>query len=340
MQHTLASLWKPGKGVYIKTVEANLFIFQFYHAIDLNRVIEGSPWSFNRKVLLISRMNDSMNPRCIPLDTLDLWVQVHDVKPGFMSERVMKEVGNQVGRYISSCPSNYKGVWREYMRIRVTIDITKPLRRRMKVRTSGSEWSWITFKYEHVPTFCFICGIIGHADKFCSKLFDTPENEITRPYGAGMRAQLRRQNNLIGSKWLRNGEEPNSESVASGSGGGRIPVPEKVVPTELSAPEISMKDKDSQKSGDGVQQKDTLGGKSGNLNSEEIAGSGKTNTGVKSVILENKKRRTNRDGKESMMPNTEIEQDMENDSMDQDGFNTGPKNGFAAGSDSRARQEL
>lgn len=53
MQHTLAALWKPGKGVYIKAVEANLFLFQFYHVIDLNRVIEGIPWSFNRKVLLI-----------------------------------------------------------------------------------------------------------------------------------------------------------------------------------------------------------------------------------------------------------------------------------------------
>ncbi|XP_074374449.1 uncharacterized protein At4g02000-like [Apium graveolens] len=188
MQHTLASLWKPRKGVYIKNIDANLFIFQFYHTIDLNRVIEGSPWSFNRRVLVIGRMNDIINLRCVPLDIMDLWVQLHDVQPGFMSERIMKEVGNQVGRYISSCPSNYKGVWREYMRIRVDIDITKPLRRRMRVRTYGNDWSWITFIYEHVPTFCFICGIVGHADKLCSKLFNTPESDITRPYCAWMRA--------------------------------------------------------------------------------------------------------------------------------------------------------
>lgn len=115
MQHTLAALWKPGKGVYIKTIEANLFLFQFYHVIDLNRVVEGSPWSFNRRTLLIGRMDESMNPRCVPLDTIDLWVQVHDMQPGFMSERIMQEIGNQVGRYICSCPSNYKGICREYM---------------------------------------------------------------------------------------------------------------------------------------------------------------------------------------------------------------------------------
>lgn len=74
MQHTLAALWKPGKGVYIKALEVNLFVFQFYHEIDIRRVIDGSPWSFNRKVLLISRLQENFNPRCVQLNTIDLWV--------------------------------------------------------------------------------------------------------------------------------------------------------------------------------------------------------------------------------------------------------------------------
>lgn len=43
MQNTLASLWKPGKGVHIKEIETNLYVFQFFHEIDLKRVVEGSP---------------------------------------------------------------------------------------------------------------------------------------------------------------------------------------------------------------------------------------------------------------------------------------------------------
>lgn len=30
MQQTMAALWKPGMGVYMKELEANLFLFQFY----------------------------------------------------------------------------------------------------------------------------------------------------------------------------------------------------------------------------------------------------------------------------------------------------------------------
>lgn len=39
MHHTLALLWKPGKGVYMKELDSNLYLFQFYHEIDVSRVI-------------------------------------------------------------------------------------------------------------------------------------------------------------------------------------------------------------------------------------------------------------------------------------------------------------
>lgn len=50
------------------------------------------------------------------------------------------------------------------MRVRVAIDVCKPLKRRMKIRKDGDEWFRINFKYDNVPTFCFICGLIGHSE--------------------------------------------------------------------------------------------------------------------------------------------------------------------------------
>lgn len=79
------------------------------------------------------------------------------------------------------------------MRVRVTLDLDKPLKCRMKVRKSGDKWLWINFNYENVLTFCFICGLIGHSEKFCAKLFDIPKHELTKPYGMWMRAKLRRK---------------------------------------------------------------------------------------------------------------------------------------------------
>lgn len=130
--------------------------------------VEGCPWSFNRRALVMSRLKEGQNPRCVELNFIDLWVQIHDLKFGFMLEKVLKGIGNYVGRYVNSCPSNSVGVWREYMRIRVTINLSKPLKRRMKIKMAGNEWFWVNFKYENVPSFCFICGIICHLERFCS----------------------------------------------------------------------------------------------------------------------------------------------------------------------------
>ncbi|KAK1377423.1 hypothetical protein POM88_024167 [Heracleum sosnowskyi] len=75
---------------------------------------------------------------------------------------------------------------------------------------------------------------MGHSDKFCSRLFDTPEHEITKPYCPWMRAPFRRQVKPIGTKWLRTGnaeddqnfggeESQRQDTVGNTSKGERFP---------------------------------------------------------------------------------------------------------------------
>lgn len=44
MKQTLPSLWRPAKGMIVKQSENdNLYVFQFFHAVDLIRVMEIYP---------------------------------------------------------------------------------------------------------------------------------------------------------------------------------------------------------------------------------------------------------------------------------------------------------
>lgn len=110
MQHSMAALWKPGRGVYIKSLEPNLFLFQFYHDVDINRVIEGSPWTYDRMQLVFERLKEGDVPRQVQLNKLDFWVQLHDIEHGFMSERVCRDVGNYIGEFLDSDKNNFVGV--------------------------------------------------------------------------------------------------------------------------------------------------------------------------------------------------------------------------------------
>lgn len=184
MQHKMASLWRPGKGMYVKQLDSNRFLFQFYHEIDIKRVCDGSPWTFGRFHLVFERLREGMDPRTLSINNLEIWVQLHGLGTGFMSQRVVTDIGNHIGKFVETDANNFVGVWREHFRVRVSIPLDVPLKRRMKLRKIVTEWCWVTFKYEAVPNLCFICGLIGHSDKFCAKLFEAQGDEIQKPYGS------------------------------------------------------------------------------------------------------------------------------------------------------------
>ena len=55
----------------------------------------------------------------------------------------------------------------KFLRIIVDLPIEKPLRRGGHVVNKSGEKFWITFRYERLPTFCYLCGLLGHDDKHC-----------------------------------------------------------------------------------------------------------------------------------------------------------------------------
>uniref|UniRef100_A0A803P367 RNase H type-1 domain-containing protein n=1 Tax=Cannabis sativa TaxID=3483 RepID=A0A803P367_CANSA len=81
---------------------------------------------------------------------------IHDLKTGYMLERVVRRAGDYVGKLVKADTKNFNGIWREYLRVRATIDIEKPLKHRMKLCEDNGDWIWENFKYEHVPTFYFV----------------------------------------------------------------------------------------------------------------------------------------------------------------------------------------
>lgn len=120
----------------MKEIEPNRYIFLFYHEVDIKRVIEGSPWIIGRFQLLFERLRLEDNPRAVVINRLELWVQLHGMDLGFMSHMNVKDVGNYIGKFVESDPNNFVGVWRDYLRIRVSISIDKPLKRRMRLKRS------------------------------------------------------------------------------------------------------------------------------------------------------------------------------------------------------------
>ncbi|EEF30381.1 conserved hypothetical protein [Ricinus communis] len=56
MKQNLASLCRPVEGVCIREISSTLFLFQFFHEIDMKRVINSGPSTFEQHLLLLKQL--------------------------------------------------------------------------------------------------------------------------------------------------------------------------------------------------------------------------------------------------------------------------------------------
>lgn len=137
MRDRMAGVWRPLGGLTIKEVEASLFIFHFYHQVDIQRVLKGGPWSFDKHLLILSTMHEGVLLSQLPLYAVPFWVQVHDLPPGFMSEAVGKSLAGCMGDLLEYDAKNSTGFWQSFMRLRILLDVRKPLLRTKKDKEGG-----------------------------------------------------------------------------------------------------------------------------------------------------------------------------------------------------------
>jgi hypothetical protein len=215
MKVTMADVRRTVKGVKIKEATPGLFFIQFAHELDMEAVLAGGPWSFNNQMLIIERVQLGVQIENIPLYHVDFWVQVHNLPTGLMAERVGKTLANYIGSFVEYDKNNKGSFWREYMRIKVRVDVRQPLKRESRVKNQGGEWCTVNFKYEKLGVFCLFCGIVGHGENKCSIRFSMETDDGIRPWSKDLRADPRRRGSRQSSRWLM--EEDDGRSVREGS---------------------------------------------------------------------------------------------------------------------------
>ncbi|KAK7846841.1 hypothetical protein CFP56_007355, partial [Quercus suber] len=60
--------------------------------------------------------------------------------------------------------------------MRVSISVSKPLRRGCFVPDFDNNRTWLNFKYERLAMFCYFCGFVRHDLKHCADFFAAEKN--------------------------------------------------------------------------------------------------------------------------------------------------------------------
>ncbi|XP_019194753.1 PREDICTED: uncharacterized protein LOC109188564 [Ipomoea nil] len=202
MRQVLASVWQPVMGVMVTEIHKGLFLFVFFHKTDVDYVLDGGPWAFENNTLVCRLVGDGVLPVDVALNTVDMWVQLHDIPMGYTSQPILEQMGNFIGTFVKHDERFAGAPWLAFYRIRVSIPVDKPLRRGMKMLKRDKTTCWVNFRYERLHSFCFFCGLMGHTYKFCVKARVSTAPVHLYPYGADMRVGGNRGPREVGDSWL------------------------------------------------------------------------------------------------------------------------------------------
>jgi len=101
-----------------------------------------------------------------------------------------------------------------YLRARVAIDIAKPLRRGVMLKTRReANPEWFHLQYEKLPFFCFACGVMGHSELECVK-------EVARDSAGKLPYDVKLRAPEVKKKKLQSFAEAAAEQFGGGSSAG------------------------------------------------------------------------------------------------------------------------
>lgn len=130
-------------------------------------------------------------PSQVQFDSTNLWLRAYDLPAEARSARVVLAIAKLCGEVLDIDKTTLVGMAR-CIRVKVKVDIRKPLKKDMTLDVGNKNTVWIPFKYERLPSFCFVCGTLGHMRRECDLLEESNEiRELTEdklPYGEWMRA--------------------------------------------------------------------------------------------------------------------------------------------------------
>ncbi|KAK4344696.1 hypothetical protein RND71_034872 [Anisodus tanguticus] len=124
-QDAMAQTWMPGECTTMKDLNNNCFLIQFYHERDFTRVMSDGPWNYDQSMILMQPLEPNQNTRQVQLTTMELWVQIHNIVSLFTLRTCGEGYWKFLGEFVRDDSKNYNLIWRDYMHVRVRMDVRK-----------------------------------------------------------------------------------------------------------------------------------------------------------------------------------------------------------------------
>jgi hypothetical protein len=142
----LRPAWGNPRGLLLNPGGDNIFIAEFATKIDMDRMLDGPPWVVGTHAVLLQDFNVDLKPSDLVFNKLKVWVRIMNLPFGYMQRQSGSVIASSIGVEgsvpVVDCDASGR-CWGNYMRVRVEINVDKPLQRGVTVfsqRRNATDW--------------------------------------------------------------------------------------------------------------------------------------------------------------------------------------------------------
>ncbi|KAL4303233.1 hypothetical protein GQ457_10G009960 [Hibiscus cannabinus] len=182
------SIWKDDKVLNISEINPNFFLVSFAFPANRTNVLKRGPWEFQKYWFALEQADPNRTIHDYSFPHMCIWVRMHNIPLSLMTASLARVLGASIGKVIMTDTRLEDGNMGEFMRVRVMIDTSKPLRRCVVLSRPDAKASMCPLQYERLPLFCHGCSLIGHSVLACLTTSKVEGQKFQ--YGSWLRAPL------------------------------------------------------------------------------------------------------------------------------------------------------
>ncbi|XP_023635785.1 uncharacterized protein LOC111829919 [Capsella rubella] len=150
------------------------FIFRSEH--DLVEVLEKGFQTYNEWGLVMERW--SRSPTGDSLQFVNLWVQIKNIPLNYYTKEAITLLGELVGQVLEVVFDPEKPQNKDYVRVKVKFDVSKPLRKSKIVNLPKGLTTSVYYFYEKVQKRCYKCQRLTHVQEECPLVLKVLQDQV------------------------------------------------------------------------------------------------------------------------------------------------------------------
>ncbi|MBA0819144.1 hypothetical protein Gohar_022046 [Gossypium harknessii] len=156
------SLWFTKEEVDFVALKEGVVIVNFGCQEDRCRILNLTPWLFDRCLFSMLPFEKGKDFDSYEFWWSPFWLRIYNIPFELLERQMVLDVGNALDELVAIDWRDQNRGLTEFVRIKVKINVLKPLRRVVKVLDSEGTEVIGVIKYERLPDFYYGCEIIGH----------------------------------------------------------------------------------------------------------------------------------------------------------------------------------